>query len=306
MLAEMPPPEQFQHLAGHLLYLARTGVVRHLDFCEPGTETAQMLREAAERTGVQSISFGRLERPPTSERELVAGDAPLSGAARSELGNLLNLVDGFASGTIDGLTGLACEEIKALTVDRHKRLALACPGPDFARLLELLDPQLVAPFAGAGPEEIAALAARRKTVALTPRATATLGLTPAPLAPLLQAGVPVLLGTGSTMLTSPNVWAELDFAWRLLCQQAAGENARDPRSILRMITANVRPVLGGDCHGYLERGLPADFAVLNFRRPHLGSTRNLVATLVSRVTPEEVLGTYRQGEPIWRAPEFNP
>jgi 5-methylthioadenosine/S-adenosylhomocysteine deaminase len=306
MFADLPPPEQYQHVVGHLLYLARTGVVRHLDFCEPGSETAQMLREAAQQTGVESLSFGRLERPPTSLRELAAGDAQLSGEVRSELGNLLNVVDGFAASGEDGLVGLACQEIRELTTDRHKLRALACPAPDFARLLGLLDPHLVAPFTGAGPDEIAALVAGRKPAVLTPRADASLGLAPPPLAALLRAGAPLLLGTGSVMLTSPNLWAELDFAWKLARQQSGGETGPDPATILHLVTRNLRPVLGGDCHGHLEKGLPADFAVLNFQHPHLRATRNLVASLVTRVTPEEVLATYRQGEPIWRVPEFNP
>jgi cytosine/adenosine deaminase-related metal-dependent hydrolase len=305
-LAALPPPEQYLHVTGHLLYLARTGVVRHLDFCEPGSETAQMLRAAAQQTGVESLSFGRLERPPTTPRELAAGDAQLSGPVRSELGNLLNVVDGFAASADDGLVGLACEEIRLLTTDRRKLRALACPAPEFARLLELFDPHLVAPFAGANADEIAALVARQKAAVLTLRATASLGLAPPPLAALLRAGVSLLLGTGSVMLSSPNLWAEMDFAWKLARQQSGGETGPDPAAILRLVTTNLRPVLGGDCHGFLEKGLPADFAVLNFRRPHLRATRNLIASIVSRVTPEEVLATYRRGEPIWRMEEFNP
>ncbi len=305
-LAEMPPPEQFEHLAGHLLCLARNGIVRHIDFCEPGTETAQMLRAAAQQTGVESIVFSRLERPPTSANELAAGDSQLSGAVRSELGNLLNLVDGFAADPADGLTEMACGEILALTTERQKLRSLPCPAPNFARLLEGLDPHLVSHLTSASPEDIAALARLKKAAALTLRADAALGLASPPLAALLRAAVPLLLGTGSVMLNSPNLFAEMDFAWRLARQQSEGETGPDPLTILRMATSNLRPVLGGPCHGCLDTGLPADFVVLNFRHPHLRATRNLIASLVSRVTPDDIIATYRQGEPLWRLPEFNP
>jgi cytosine/adenosine deaminase-related metal-dependent hydrolase len=108
------------------------------------------------------------------------------------------------------------------------------------------------------------------------------------------------------MLNTPNLFAEMDFAWKLARQQAGPDMPVDPLAILRMVTCNIHAVLRGHYHGRLESGLPADFTVLNFTSPHLRATRHLIAAIVSRVTPEDVLGTYRAGEPIWLAPQFSP
>ncbi len=302
-LAEIPPPAQFPHVAGHLAYLARTGVVRHIDFCEPGAEPARLLSAAAREAGVESILLGRLGVPAFTTGELAANVLALPEPARAELEAMLTEVDGFST---DGLTAPACEEARALATERQKLRALACPAPHFARALALFDPHLVAPLAAAGPDETAALVRAKKTAVLTPRAAAALGLPPPPLAALLRAGVPLLLGTGSAMLSSPNLFAELDFAWRLARQQSGPDTPVDPLAILRMATCNIHPVLRGHHHGWLENGLPADFTVLNFTSPHLRATRRLIAAIVSRVTPDDVLGTYRAGEPIWLAPQFNP
>ena len=64
--------------------------------------------------------------------------------------------------------------------------------------------------------------------------------------------------------------------------------------------------LGGDHHGQLATGLPATFVVLDFFQPHLRSTRHLPASVVTRVTPEDVLATYRLGRELHRAPRFEP
>ncbi len=302
-LAALPPPEQFPHVAGHLAYLARAGVVRHLDFCESGAEPARLLSAASREAGVESILLGRFGQPPFTAGEIAANVLPLPEPAREELTAMLGEVDGFAS---VGLTAPANEEACALTNERKKLRALACPSPHFARALALLDPHLVGPLTTAGPDETAALLRAKKTAVLTPRAAATLGLPPPPLAALLAAGVPLLLGSGSVMLNTPNLFAEMDFAWKLARQQAGPDMPVDPLAILRMVTCNIHAVLRGHYHGRLESGLPADFTVLNFTSPHLRATRHLIAAIVSRVTPEDVLGTYRAGEPIWLAPQFSP
>jgi 5-methylthioadenosine/S-adenosylhomocysteine deaminase len=68
-----------------------------------------------------------------------------------------------------------------------------------------------------------------------------------------------------------------------------------------MATSNIRQVLGGDHHGALEVGLPASFVVLDFFQPHLRHTRHLTASIVTRVTPDDVLATYRHGRPLYQS-----
>jgi len=262
-----------------------------------------MLSAAAREAGLDTILLGRLGVQPFTAGELAAGVLPLPAPARDELMAMLGEVDGFAT---DGLTMPAYEEACALANERQKLRAIACPAPNFARALKLLDPHLVGPLTAAGEDEIAALARTKKTAGITPRAAAALGLPPPPLTALLRAGVPLLLGTGDAMLNTPNLFAEMDFAWKLARQQAGPDSPVDPLSILRMTTVNIHTVLRGHYHGCLATGLPADFAVLNFTSPHLRATRRLAAAIVSRVTPDDLLGTYRSGEPLWLNPQFNP
>ena len=104
------------------------------------------------------------------------------------------------------------------------------------------------------------------------------------------------------MLNSPSLLAELDFTYKLAKSQFADARSPDPAAILRLATSNIRPLLGGDHYGYLDRGLPADFVVLDFNAPHLSHTRLITASVVTRVTPADVLATYRHGRELWRNP----
>jgi cytosine/adenosine deaminase-related metal-dependent hydrolase len=216
---------------------------------------------------------------------------------------LFSVADGIVA---SGLPAEAGREIHRLAEERHKLRCLPCPSPRFAEALESFAPQWVSAQAGIGDAEIAALAAARLPVVVTPRADASRGLPLPPIGALLRAGVPLMLGTGSAMHNAPNLFAEMDFAWKIARLQAGAAPPPPPAAILRMVTGNVRAVLGGACHGALERGLPADFVVLDFRHPHLCGTRDLLASIVSRVTPDDVVATYLHGVPVWRLPDFNP
>ncbi len=209
---------------------------------------------------------------------------------------------------------------------------------DLARALELYDPHLIVHLTVADAGEIAQMAASGKTGVLNPRANANLGLPAPPVRALMEAGVNLLLGTDNGLLNSPNLLAELDFTYKLAKSQFGDAVRPDPLAILRMATSNVRAVLGGraagaawpvtggpamdaargetgavgarsaavmaEHAGCLEEGLAATFVVLDFHRPHLRATRHVPASVVTRVTPEDVLATYRAGRELYRREPF--
>ena len=320
VFGQVEPAEHFQHVAGQLQYLARTGTIRHLDFREEGPEGARLLRAASHETGLESIILGQFASRLFSAADLAANTAALSEPARAELIALLPLADGFSADTINDLTDVAWREVRGLTSERHRLRAIHCRETvagqqssldrtgkgELARALELLDPHLVVQPAAADAGEITLLAQSKKTVAVCPRASASLGRPLPPVAALLAAGVNLLIGTDHVMLSSANLFAELDFTYRLARSQSGDAVTPSPTDILRMATSNIRPLLGDDHFGWLEKGLPADFVVLDFFRPHLRASRHIVASVVTRVTPEDVVATFRHGRPLWQVPDFQP
>jgi len=318
-LAQQPEAEHLTQITNHLHYMARTGTIGHIDFREQGVYGAQLLRRASEATGVRSIILGQFNQLPFTESELQRNEATLSSEAIAELKDVLAIADGFSESTMNDLTDAAWKEIYQVTSQQQKLRAIHClenegyrevslaitGRGDLERALDLYHPHLVIHATVANQEDIQRLSQNRVNVVLNPRANANLGLPLPPIAPLLQSEANLLLGTDNGLLNSPNLFAELDFTYKLAKSQFGDAKQPAPQTILKMVTSNIRGVLGGDTYGYLETGLPADFVILNFHQPHLRSSQHIPASVVTRVTPEEVLLTVRQGKVLWQSPNFN-
>jgi 5-methylthioadenosine/S-adenosylhomocysteine deaminase len=318
-LAKLTEETHLPHLIAHLGYMARSGVIAHLDFREQGAYGASLLRKASKATGVESVILNQFNTPPFTAAELDVNTAPLPASARTELSAMLAVADGFSESTMNDLTDVAWREIHAATSAAKKLRAIHCLESagyrdrsvaitgrgDLVRAIEVYNADLIVHLTVANADEIALLVRSGKTAAINPRANANLGLPLPPVAALLRAGANLLLGTDNGLLNSPALFAELDFTYKLAKSQFGDALAPDPAAILKMATTNIRPLLGGDHYGYLERGLPADFVVLDFNQPHLRSSRHITASVVTRVTPADVLATFRHGRELYRDPRWS-
>lgn len=312
-LAKQSETEHLSHIANHLRYMARTGTVGHVDFREQGVYGSRLLRTAAKQTGVRSLILGQFNALPFTPAELQQNRQGLPETAIAELKQILMIADGFSESTMNDLTDPAWAEIRQLT-QRHNKLraihclenegyrtvSLALTGRgDLERAIELYDPHLVIHATVANEAEIALMAQHRLNVVLNPRANANLGLPLPPIAALLEHHVNLLLGTDNGLLNSPNLFAELDFTYKVAKSQFGDAIRPAPRVILQMVTSNVRSLKQPDLYGYLEQGLPADFVILDFTKPHLRASRHIPASIVTRVTPDDVLATFRWGNPLY-------
>ncbi|MBF1999951.1 MAG: amidohydrolase family protein [Synechococcales cyanobacterium M58_A2018_015] len=311
-LAKQTEADHLDHITHHLRYMARSGTIAHVDFREQGVYGSQLLRRASEATGVRSIILGQFNALPFSAAELQHNQAHLSVQAQAELEALLEVADGFSESTMNDLTDAAWVQIRQITEQRQKRRAIHClenagyreaslaitGRGDLERALDLFQPDLVIHATVADASEIALLSQHRVNVVLNPRANANLGLPLPPIAPLIDSEANLLLGTDNGLLNSPNLLAELDFTYKVAKSQFGDAVRPDPVSILQMVTSNIRGFLP-DVYGYLDTGLPADFVVLDFTQPHLRASRHLIASIVTRVTPEDVLLTVRQGRVLY-------
>jgi len=320
-LAKIDPETHRTHIEEHLRYMAATGTVCHLDFREQGVEGVARLRAAADTVGVRSYAMGQFDQSPFDHDELDCNNAPLPAMSRAELEAMLAIADGFSESTMNDLTDVAWREVRDVTRRLGKLRAIHCleneayrdvslnrtGKGDLARAIALLDPHFIVHLTVANEDEIALIAGAGKTAALNPRANATLGLPLPPVAALMVSGTNLLLGTDNVMLNPPNLFAELDFTYRLARSQfgAAQAAAPDPLALLKMVTVNASTVLGDDFPGQLASGGPATFVALDFTAAHLRHTRNLPASIIGRVSPADVLATYRHGRELWRRPDVS-
>jgi len=307
-------------IEAHLSYMARSGTSLHADFREMGATGAALLRKASKATGVDSIILSQFKDSPFDASELELDQASLPASAIEELEAMLEIADGFSESTMNDLTTPAWAEIRDTTRSKGKLRAIHClenagyrelslsrtGKGDLVRAIELLEADLIIHLTVANTDEIAILAASGTPAVINPRANAVLGLPLPPIAALMEAGVTLLLGTDNGMLNSPNLFAEMDFTYKVARSQFADPRFPDPAAILKMATSNAGIAFGDRFPGQIAEGLPANLCVLDFHAPHLRHTRNLLASIVTRTTPTEVLMTLHHGKVLHRHPGFDP
>ncbi|HEY9877674.1 MAG TPA: amidohydrolase family protein, partial [Leptolyngbyaceae cyanobacterium] len=296
-LAKQSETEHLEHITNHLRYMARTGTIGHIDFREQGVYGSQLLRWASEVTGVRSVILGQFNELPFTPHQLQQNQEGLSPGAIAELKALLAVADGFSESTMNDLTDIAWSQLREITDQRGKLRAIHClenegyrdvslavtGRGDLERAIDVYTPHLVIHATVANAEEIALLSKHEVTVVLNPRANANLGLPLPPIAALMESQVNLLLGTDNGLLNSPNLFAELDFTYKVAKSQFGDAVRPDPVDVLKMVTVNPKGVFDNDTYGYLDHSLPADFVVLDFTQPHLNRSRHILASILTRV-----------------------
>ncbi|MBC2607870.1 amidohydrolase family protein [Pelagicoccus albus] len=317
-LGKMSEAVQLPHLVEQLSFMVRTGTTMHIDFREQGVEGAKLLKKASAAAGIKSLILSQFQDSPLTEEQLLEDQAALREEVQSEFERMLDVADGFSESTMNDLTSVAWKWIQWATKRKGKLRAIHClenegyrnrsleiaGKGDLQRAIELYDPHLIVHLTVANDEEIELLASSGKVAVLNPRANANLGLPLPPVAKLMKAGVPLLLGTDNVMLNAPNMLAELDFTYKLAKSQFGDARGPSSTSILKMATTNLSHVLPGIGEVGIGEGKTADFFVVDFRNPRIAYTRNLVASLVTRLYPEDVVLTVREGKVLYRNAAF--
>lgn len=318
-LAKIAPEEHLQHIIRSQQTMAASGTVAHLDFREQGPHGAALLKQASAETGVDGIVLAQFNEVPFSWDDLEANTAPLPPAHAAELERILEIGDGFSESTMNDLTDTAWKQVRDACVARGRLRAIHCLESvtyrdvslartgkgDLIRAIELLDPDIIVHLTIATADELKMLAKCRATPVLNPRANANLALPLPPVHPLIKAGVPFMLGTDNGLLNSFNLLAELDFTYKLAKSQGGDPRQPDPATILHSVTTVPHKILGERHYGRLETGLPATFAIADFRSLHLRRSRHIIASLVTRATPGDIAATYRAGRRLHSLPGFS-
>ncbi|MFB6201526.1 MAG: amidohydrolase [Halorhabdus sp.] len=148
--------------------------------------------------------------------------------------------------------------------------------------------------------EIDLLAERGTGVVHCPASNMKLASGMAPVQDLLEAGVPVGLGTdGAASNNDLDVFDEMRDAAMLGKLAANDASAVDAGSVVRMATAGGADLLGIDA-GRLEAGAKADLAVIDLEAPHLTPATDLVSHLAYAARGSDVRHTVADGQVLMR------
>jgi len=181
-------------------------------------------------------------------------------------------------------------------VEEHGRRPL-----EYAADVGLLGPEdFLAHGVHLDEREIDLLAERGTGVVHCPASNMKLASGMAPVQDLLDAGVPVGLGTdGAASNNDLDVFDEMRDAAMLGKLAANDASAVDAASVVRMATAGGASVLGFDS-GRIEAGANADLAVLDLDAPHLTPAHDLVSHLTYAARGSDVRHTVADGTVLMR------
>jgi 5-methylthioadenosine/S-adenosylhomocysteine deaminase len=190
-----------------------------------------------------------------------------------------------------------CEAEVEVIRDRHGTTPLR-----FAHGLGLLDARTILNHCvWIGDDELDALAESGANVAHCPISNGKLASGVAPIRAFRTHGVPVGLGTDSTVSNNTlNLWEEMKVA--VLVQRAISRNAREitARDALAMATREAAVVVGmADTLGTLEAGKRADIQLVALAHPRGLTPTRVRSDLVWATRPEQVKLVLVNGETIF-------
>lgn len=173
--------------------------------------------------------------------------------------------------------------------------------------LELLSPQLIADHCVVlTDEEIDILAERGVRIVHNNESNMKLANGVAPVAKLLERGVPVGLGTdGCASNNNLDMLAEMDSVAKLHKVYRMDPTIMDAKTVVRLATRGGARVLGLEERiGSLEPGKKADLIGLDLNKPHLTPMYNIYSHLVYAASAADVILAIINGRLVMQAGEL--
>lgn len=261
------------------------GTTTFADFREGGESGARLLRHVSYKVPLRAVILGRVAVYQDAN-EIQANHAPhISGILKE----LLEYCDGVGISGANEHSDAALTEysktsklraIHAAETTQSTSQSLRITGRGEVERALLAKPHFLVHMTCATPQDLEA-ASHVSGVVACPRSNMVLGDTMPDLRAMMDAGCVVALGTDNVMVNPPNMFREMEFAWK---GAGTGLAAVD---ILRMATVNGGHVLGMNV-GVIREGAAADYMLLEWRHADMYMAHDPHAALVHRAGPHSI------------------
>lgn len=280
--------------------LCRNGITAFADFREGGVEGTLALREVLDKFPLYGVIFAEPKRLPWEDEFI------------REISELAQCADGIGIGNIVWFTDTQLRAIRnilgekklgahvAETEAAQRECLQKYMKSEVQRILEY-SPDLLVHLTNPMTGDLSLLAEAQIPVVCCARTNCILGDGIPPLNALIQHDIPLALGTDNIMLTSPNMFREMDWFSRLIRGQTRCANAVSARQVLSIATYGGAKALGLDNQlGTLEPGKVASFVVLDLASVNLRGSRDLYAAIVHRAEPEDIKLVISYSKEVYR------
>ncbi|MEM2291714.1 MAG: amidohydrolase family protein [Nitrososphaerota archaeon] len=290
-----------------VLEMISNGITAFADFREGGRDGCKLLSEVVRELPIEVKILGEFE-----------GGQGVSCATLEyfveEVEEICLIADGIGLGDITELTDEQLRTIRDVLFKQNALLAVHIAETPQAQSLSKrtwgisevarivrFEPDLLIHMTNADEEDIHLLQDKEIPVVCCPRANAVLGDGIPPLAALWEAGTPLALGTDNIMLSSPDMFREMDFFARLVRGQSRKPDIISSKDVLKIATIGGAKALRLDGeYGSLVVGKKASFILLNLNSPNLRPTKNVYSCIVHRACLSDVALVVINGKEIIR------
>ncbi|MDL2260966.1 amidohydrolase family protein [Methanimicrococcus sp. OttesenSCG-928-J09] len=266
----------------------QSGISVFADFREGGLNGVSALIEASKNASrdIHPVIFGRPTFPQSYAENggSSSSDILTSHSFLDELRDLLETSDGIGVSGANDLDEYVLAKIAAKTQSKRRKLAIHAGEKDRSDIESALslDPDLLIHMTHAENEDIKTAADNRIPIAVCVRSNLVTGVGLPPILNMLEAGIPVCIGTDNVMLNSPDMFEELHFLSKIYGISDA--------ALFRMANLNGAEALGCRFTGSIEIGKKADMMVLNAKSLNLKHVKNPLAGFVRRAGVSDILG----------------
>lgn len=241
-------------MRGTAKWMLYSGTTTFVDFREGGINGIKELKKALKNLPIKSIILGR----DLTEKELES---------------------------CDGL-GLNIPKLDQIPEKKPKNKFIAVHAGELENEIgEALKakPDVIVHFTKATEEEIKEAKKQDISVILCPRSNAALKAGFPPAKKLLMDSVNTCLGTDNVMINQPDMWREMEFLYKY----SQIKDPLTPKQVLSTATTNPAKAFKLNT-GTIKENKDADIVFINMKAPNLRYSRDIIATIVNRVYPQNI------------------
>ncbi|MDD3042991.1 MAG: amidohydrolase family protein [Methanosarcinaceae archaeon] len=272
ILRETSYRELVKSMKRTLLDMIETGTCAFADFREGGPVGVSALNDALQGLELESLILGRPLAP----------EKPLQ-VVLSEVKRVLLHSSGLGMSGANDMNSELLREIAGFTKKQKKLFAIHAgekKRDDIEKALSL-EPDFLVHLTKANKKDLKTVADAGIPVVVCPRSNFTTGVGMAPVAEMLEAGIPVAAGTDNVMLNSVNMFAEMEFLSKLF--------SLSDRQVFKICTLNGYSVMGLQSRGLIEKGNKAKLMILNGNSNNLSGIKDPISGIVRRARPSDII-----------------
>jgi len=244
--------------------MIKTGTCAFCDFREGGMAGASALREALGTN--PDIKAWILGRPDDTDM------------------NYLDICHGTGLSSTNDLEIEYVKDILEKTRKKGKKFAIHAGEKDSSDISSAvsLDPDFLVHLTNASDKDIMRVADAQIPVVVCPRSNFMTRSGIPPITKMLDAEIPVAVGTDNVMLNSANMFSEMEFIVKT--------KVFDDRQVFKLCTLNGAKLLGIDKEsGSIKTGKKARLMILNKKSDNMQGINNPLGSLVRRARPDDII-----------------